>query len=104
MKPFCHSRSGRSLRRTSSSARRSAACLLTAWNFTAQKTGRYLPGAVLEPLDQALCGRLCASLAEVFAGYELQVRSYFALPEYHPEAVRLMIEELEGAGNAGQRF
>ena len=33
-----------------------------------------------EPLDQALCGRLCASLAEVFAGYELQVRSYFAYP------------------------
>ena len=48
-----------------------------------------------EPLDQALCGRLCASLAEVFAGYELQVRSYFAYPNITPEAVRLMIEELK---------
>ena len=55
-----------------------------------------------EPLDQALCGRLCASLAEVFAGYELQVRSYFAYPNITPEAVRLMIEELKG--NAGQRL
>ena len=51
-----------------------------------------------EPLDQALCGRLCASLAEVFAGYELQVRSYFAYPNITPEAVRLMIEELKGQG------
>ena len=51
-----------------------------------------------EPLDQALCGRLCASLAEVFAGYELQVRSYFAYPNITPEAVRLMIEELKEKG------
>ena len=51
-----------------------------------------------EPLDQALCGRLCASLAEVFAGYELQVRSYCAYPNITPEAVRLMIEELKEKG------
>ena len=51
-----------------------------------------------EPLDQALCGRLCASLAEVFAGYQLQVRSYFAYPNITPEAVRLMIEELKEKG------
>ena len=51
-----------------------------------------------EPLDQALCGRLCASLGEVFAGYELQVRSYFAYPNITPEAVRLMIEELKEKG------
>ena len=51
-----------------------------------------------EPLDQALCGRLCASLSEVFAGYELQVRSYFAYQSITPEAVRLMLEELKQRG------
>ncbi len=49
-------------------------------------------------MDQALCGRLCASLGEVFAGYELQVRSYFAYPNITPEAVRLMLEELKEKG------
>ena len=48
-----------------------------------------------EPLDQALCGRLCASLQEVFAGYELHLQNYFAYPNITPEAVRLMIEELK---------
>ena len=57
-----------------------------------------------EPLDQALCGRLCASLAEVFAGYELQVRSYFAYPNITPEAVRLMIEELKEKGMPVERL
>ena len=47
-----------------------------------------------EPLDQALCGRLCASLQEVFTGYELHLQNYFAYPNITPEAVRLMIEEL----------
>lgn len=51
-----------------------------------------------EPLDQALCGRLCASLSEVFAGYELQIRSYFAYKSITPEAVRLMLEELKERG------
>ena len=51
-----------------------------------------------EPLDQALCGRLCASLSEVFAGYELQIRSYFAYQSITPEAVRLMLEELKERG------
>ena len=51
-----------------------------------------------EPLDQALCGRLCASLQEVFAGYELHLQNYFAYPNITPEAVRLMIEELKEKG------
>ena len=51
-----------------------------------------------EPLDQALCGRLCASLSEVFAGYELQIRSYFAYQSITPESVRLMLEELKQRG------
>ena len=51
-----------------------------------------------EPLDQALCGRLCASLQEVFAGYELHLQNYFAYPSITPEAVRLMIEELKEKG------
>ena len=73
-------------------------CLWTAWSFTAQKRQVVICLRSAEPLDQALCGRLCASLAEVFAGYELQVRSYFAYPNITPEAVRLMIEELKEKG------
>ena len=51
-----------------------------------------------EPLDQALCGRLCASLQEAFAGYELHLRNYFTYANITPEAVRLLIEELKEKG------
>ena len=51
-----------------------------------------------EPLDSALCGRLCASLQDTFAGYELQVKNYFAYPNITPEAVTRMIEELKQRG------
>lgn len=51
-----------------------------------------------EPLDQALCGRLCASLQEVFAGYELHLRNYFSYPNITPESVCLMIQELKEKG------
>ena len=51
-----------------------------------------------EPLDDALCGRLCASLAAVFAGYELHLRNYFAYPNITPQAVCRLIEELKEQG------
>ena len=73
-------------------------CLWTAWSFYRTQRQVVICLRSAEPLDQALCGRLCASLAEVFAGYELQVRSYFAYPNITPEAVRLMIEELKEKG------
>src|SRR5699024_4526715 len=50
------------------------------------------------PLDQALCGRLCASLQEAFAGYELHLRNYFTYANITPESVRLLIEELKEDG------
>ena len=51
-----------------------------------------------DPLNQALCGRLCASLQEIFAGYELHLRNYFSYPNITPESVCLMIQELKEKG------
>ena len=48
-----------------------------------------------EPLDSALCGRLLASLEQIFAGYELTMRNYFNYNAITPEAVKAMIEELK---------
>ena len=51
-----------------------------------------------EPLDSALCGRLLASLEQIFAGYELTMRNYFNYNAITPEAVKAMIEELKQQG------
>ena len=51
-----------------------------------------------EPLDSALCGRLLASLEQIFAGYELTMRNYFNYSAITPEAVKAMIEELKQQG------
>ena len=51
-----------------------------------------------EPLDSALCGRLLASLEQIFAGYELTMRNYFNYNTITPEAVKAMIEELKQQG------
>lgn len=52
----------------------------------------------VQPLDGALCGRLCASLESTFAGYELSLRNYFTYECITPEAVGRMIEELKQRG------
>ena len=51
-----------------------------------------------EPLDTALCGRLTASLQQVFAGYELTLRNYFNYRSITPEATKALIEELKQQG------
>ena len=51
-----------------------------------------------QPLDGALCGRLCASLESAFNGYELSLRNYFTYECITPEAVGRMIEELKEQG------
>ncbi len=51
-----------------------------------------------EPLDQALCGRLCASLEPVFEGYELSLQNYFNYRSLTPDAARLLVEELKQQG------
>ena len=51
-----------------------------------------------EPLDSDLCGRLLASLQNVFDGYELTLKNYFNYNAITPEAVRTLIEELKSQG------
>ena len=51
-----------------------------------------------EPLDEALCGRLCASLEPVFEGYVLSLKNYFNYRSMTPEAARKLVEELKQMG------
>ncbi len=50
------------------------------------------------PLDSALCGRLCASLAPLFNGFSLRVRDRFPFASITPAAVAAMVEELKEQG------
>ena len=56
-----------------------------------------------EPLDSALCGRLLASLEQIFAGYELTMRNYF---NYNAIAGSRQgyDRRAQTAGDAGQRL
>ena len=50
------------------------------------------------PLDGALCGRLCVSLEEDFAGYLIRIRNYFPFDQISEESLRIMIDELKESG------
>ncbi|MDD4850266.1 MAG: PolC-type DNA polymerase III [Gemmiger sp.] len=51
-----------------------------------------------EPLDAALCGRLCASVQPAFEGFEITLKNYFNYRSITPEAARLLIGELKEQG------
>jgi len=51
-----------------------------------------------QPLDGALCGRLCASLAGLFAGFTVRVQNLFPFESLTEQAVRDLIFELREEG------
>ncbi|MGN0975140.1 MAG: PolC-type DNA polymerase III, partial [Gemmiger sp.] len=51
-----------------------------------------------EPLDEAMCGRLLASLESVFEGYTLHLKNYFDYRFITPAAVKRMIDEMKEEG------
>ena len=50
------------------------------------------------PLDEALCGRLCASLQPVFSGLEVGVQNYYPFEAITPQAIQTLIGELRQSG------
>lgn len=51
-----------------------------------------------QPLDGALCGRLCVSLSGVFAGYTVRLQNLYPFESLTEEAVRALIFELREEG------